>query len=112
MEIIKKRIIYYKTIDGRFPFFEWLSSLDKKTQIIVRTRIARLRNGLRGDWKRLENSKLSELRINYGKGYRIYYRELNNVIILIVAGGDKSNQVKDIKRANDYLRDYEVRMNQ
>ena len=59
-----------------------------------------------GDCKHLSNSKLSELRLDFGKGYRIYFKELNNVIILIIAGSDKSNQNKTIKQANIYYEDY------
>ena len=109
MDIIEKQIIYYTTADGKCPYLIWLASLDDKTQNIVTARIDRLKDGLKGDWKRLTNSKLSELRINYGKGYRVYYRELNNVIILIVAGGDKSNQQRLIKQADNYLKELEER---
>jgi len=58
------------------------------------------------DCKRLTNSKLSELRLDFGKGYRIYFKELDNVIILIVAGGDKSDQKLTIKQADKYLEEY------
>ena len=107
--VTKKQIIYYTTSNGKCPYLEWVSSLDNKTQSIIKARIDRLKDGLMGDWKHLTNSKLSELRINYGKGYRVYYRELNNIIILIVAGGDKSNQQRLIKQASNYLQELEER---
>ena len=69
-------------------------------------RVNRLEYGLYGDCKKLTNSKLSELRLDFGKGYRIYFKELDNVIILIVAGGDKSDQKRTIKQADKYLADY------
>ena len=100
MKNVEKQIIYYTTPDGKCPYLDWLNNLDDKTQSIINARIDRLKDGLRGDWKRLTNSKLSEFRIDYGKGYRIYYRELNNTIILIVAGGDKSDQKRLIKQEN------------
>ena len=109
MEIFEKQIIYYTTVDGKCPYLNWLKSLDGKTQDIVIARIDRLKDGLKGDWKRLTNSKLSELRIDYGKGYRVYYRELNNIIILIVAGGDKSDQKRLIKQADNDLKELEER---
>ena len=109
MEITKKQVIYYVTCDGKCPYLDWLSSLDAMTKDIVNNRVERLQVGLKGDWKRLANSKLSELRISYGQGYRVYYRELNFLIILIVAGGDKSNQKRMINRANNYLKDFEER---
>ena len=109
MQITQRQIIYYTTIDGKCPYLEWVNTLDYKTQSIVYARVERLKDGLKGDWKRLTNSKLSELRISYGKGYRVYYRELNNVIVLIVAGGDKSNQERLIKQAGKYLKELEER---
>ena len=109
MELTEKQIIYYTTADGKCPYIDWFRTLDGKTQSIVKARVDRLADGLKGDWKRLKNSKLSELRINFGKGYRVYYQELNNIIILIVAGGDKSDQNRTIKQADKYLKDLEER---
>lgn len=108
-ELGKKKIIFYTTIDGKCPYKIWVSTLDIKTAGIVRARVNRLRDGLKGDWKKLQNSKLSELRIDYGKGYRIYFREMNNIIILIVAAGDKSDQKRTIKQADKYLKELEER---
>jgi len=106
-----KQIEYYTTIDGKCPYAEWLEDLTPVYQAKVITRLDRLVIGNRGDWKPLENSKLSELRLNFGKGYRIYYRELNHIIILIVAGSDKSDQERVIKKANKYFEDYLNRSN-
>lgn len=103
METRQKTIIYYKTIDDKCPYIDWFETLDGKTQAVVKARIDRMKDGLYGDWKRLTNSKLSELRIDFGKGYRVYYRELNNIIIVVVAGSDKSNQNRTIKQADKYL---------
>ncbi len=63
-------------------------------------------DGNYGDWKRLQNSQLSEIRLDFGKGYRIYFKELDNVIILLLAGSDKSNQKTVIKQADKYLEEY------
>ena len=70
-----------------------------------------MQNGNFGDCKRLQNSELSELRLDFGKGYRIYYKELDDIIILIVAGSDKSDQKKVIKQADKYLNEYLNRSN-
>ena len=78
----------------------------KKTQSIIDNRIERLVDGLYGDHKKLSNSLLSELRFFVGKGYRIYYKDLTNVIILIVAGSNKDNQARIIKQAENYLKDF------
>lgn len=65
-----------------------------------------MKDGNYGDYKRLQNSQLSELRLDFGKGYRIYFKELDNVIILIVAGSDKSDQKTTIKKADKFLNEY------
>ena len=101
-----KQIIYYKTADGSCPYLEWKHSLDKKTQSIIDNRIERLVDGLYGDHKKLSNSLLFELRFFVGKGYRVYYKDLTNVIILIVAGSNKDNQARTIKQAEKYLNDF------
>ena len=88
------------------PIFRMVSNIIKRIQSKVIKRVNRLEDGLYGDCKRLTNSSLSELRLNFGKGYRIYFKEINNVIILIVAAGDKSDQKRTIKQAEQYLEDY------
>ena len=101
-----KCIVYYKTIDGRCPFDEWRESLDNKTKSLIDSRIERLIDGLYGDQKKLSNSLLSELRFFIGKGYRVYYKDLTNVVIIIIAGSDKGNQKRVIKQAEKYLEDF------
>ncbi len=101
-----KQIIYYKTADGRCPYDEWLDSLDDKTKAIIDNRIERLSDGLYGDHKKLSNSMLSELRFFVGKGYRVYYRDLTNIVIIIVAGSVKDDQKRTIKQAEKYLKDF------
>ena len=103
---IMKDIVIYKTIDGKCPYTEWVESLSFEYQLRVYKRINKLKDGLKGDWKRLQNSNLSELRLDFGKGYRIYYKELNNIVILLLAGSDKKNQVKAIMQASKYYEDF------
>ena len=101
-----KGIIYYKTIEGKCPYKEWFDSLDNKTKSIIDNRIERLIDGSYGDHKKLSGSLLSELRFFIGKGYRIYYKDLTNILIIIVAGSDKDNQKRTIKQAEKYLKDF------
>jgi putative addiction module killer protein len=61
-------------------------------------RIERLAAGNPGDVK-LVGEGVSEMRINYGSGYRIYYKQQGNEVVVLLAGGDKRTQVKDIKAA-------------
>ncbi len=106
-----KEIELYTTADGKCPYIDWLDTLCDEYSIRIDKRINRMREGNFGDWKRLQNSQLSELRLKFGKGYRIYFKELDNVIILIVAGSDKSDQKAVIKQADKYLEDYLNRKN-
>ncbi len=106
-----KEILYYIKKNGSCPFEEWLLSLDIKTQIRISSRIERLISGHYGETRKLNNSQLSELKFKFGKGYRIYYKDIDNVIILFLAGGDKSSQKNDIKQAEIYYNDYLERLN-
>jgi len=106
-----KEILYYTKSNGRCPYNDWFLSLDIKTQIRISARIERLIDGHYGETRKLVNCELSELKFKFGKGYRIYYIDLDNVLILFLAGGDKSNQKEDIKQAKRYYEDYIERVN-
>lgn len=104
-----KEIVYYTTIDGKCPFQEWLNKLDSIEQKRIRQRLLRVQLGNFGDCKPLQNSELSELRFITNKGYRVYYKELDNIIVLILAGGDKSDQTQTISKANKYFDEFKER---
>jgi len=101
----EKNIIVYKTLNGEEPFIEWLFSLhDKITRHRIETRIDRVRQGNYGDHKRFYG--IIELRLDFGKGYRLYCGEDGHTLVILLIGGDKSSQDKDIKKALDYWREY------
>ena len=104
-----KEIIVYTTPEGKCPFLEWRNSFNNDYKVRINKRLQRMREGHFGDCKHLKNSKLSEMRLDFGKGYRIYFKELDNVIILILAGSDKSNQKSIINQANKYYEEYQKR---
>ncbi len=80
-------------------FSDWLSSLrDAQARTRVQARILRLRLGNPGDVKPVGEG-VSELRVNYGPGYRVYYVKRGPMLIVLLAGGAKSTQDKDIKTA-------------
>jgi len=80
-------------------FAKWLDSLvDIRARARVMVRIERLAMGHPGDVKPIGEG-ISELRIDYGPGYRIYYKQLGQVVIILLAGGDKRTQAKDIQVA-------------
>jgi len=72
-------------------------------------RLDRLKAGLLGDWKSVGDG-ICELRIDHGPGYRVYYGQVGKTLILLLCGGDKSTQAKDIETANAYWKDYKARL--
>ncbi|WP_173066568.1 type II toxin-antitoxin system RelE/ParE family toxin [Sulfurimicrobium lacus] len=80
-------------------FAQWLDALcDLQARARVQTRIERLAAGNPGDVEPVGEG-VSELRINYGPGYRVYFKQRGRELIILLAGGDKSTQAKDIKTA-------------
>lgn len=71
---------------------------DELARAAITARVMRLANGLAGDAKSLGDG-VSELRIHYGPGYRVYFQKRGPVIILLLCGGDKSSQDRDIATA-------------
>lgn len=83
---------------------KWLSKIkDNVFKVRLATRLRRLKLGNFGDVKSIGDG-VSELRIDYGPGYRIYFTRQGNTIILLLCGGDKRTQDKDIKRAKEMLK--------
>ena len=86
---IRKTEIFAKWLDG-------LHDISARARILVR--IERLAAGNPGDVKAMGEG-VSELRIDYGPGYRVYYKKHGRKVVILLAGGDKSTQAKDIKTA-------------
>ncbi|MDR6102967.1 putative addiction module killer protein [Agrobacterium larrymoorei] len=79
-------------------FSDWFTSLrDERAQARIQVRIDRLSLGLLGDVKFFDS--IGELRIDYGPGYRVYFTRKGNEIVLLLSGGDKGSQRRDIERA-------------
>ena len=84
-------------------FDKWFSKLkDSSAKVKVLGRLNRLENGNFGDFKKL-NPGLFELRFFFGAGFRIYYTIQNDMIVILLVGGDKSSQKKDIAKATGLL---------
>lgn len=82
-------------------FTKWLDKLkDTKAKISIARRIERMSTGLFGDNKFIGDG-ISELRIDTGAGYRVYYTIDNNRIVILLIGGDKSTQTRDILKAKE-----------
>lgn len=92
--------------DGRSPYREWLAKLrDNRARIKVIRQVDRMELGNFGDAKPVGEG-VSETRIDYGPGYRIYHAKVGNKVIILLSGGDKSTQNRDIKTAKVFLADY------
>lgn len=88
-------------------FSRWLNRLkDVRARAKILVRIARLAHGNSGDVAPV-GAGISELRINYGPGYRAYFVKRGNRYILLLAGGNKASQDKDIKQAKRLADEYE-----
>ena len=99
----------YAAEDGGHPFTEWMQSLpDARMRARVAARINRLRLGNFGDAKPVGDGVM-ELRIHAGKGMRVYFGRIGKRVVLILAGGDKSTQRRDIVCAKAYWQDYRRR---
>jgi putative addiction module killer protein len=87
-------------------FRGWLARLrDDIAKAAVVTRLARLESGNVGDAKALGDG-ISEIRIHYGPGYRIYFQRRGREIVILLLGGDKSSQQRDIERARLIAKDW------
>jgi putative addiction module killer protein len=103
------KIFRYQRADGSEPFSEWLQSFrDKAIQARIRVRIQRITAGNLGDIKPVGGG-VSELRMHFGSGYRVYLAQHGKSMILLLCGGDKSSQQKDIELAQTYLTDWKER---
>lgn len=100
---------YYQTADGKQPLTEWLNGLeDERARSKIKIRFDRLALGNFGDCEPVGGGVL-ELRIDWGPGYRAYIARLGPIAVLLLCGGDKTTQRKDIKRAKAYFEDFKAR---
>ncbi|MDR3158599.1 MAG: type II toxin-antitoxin system RelE/ParE family toxin [Zoogloeaceae bacterium] len=91
------------TIETTETFDAWLEALDQRAVGQVNARIRRAELGNFGDAKPVGEG-VSEMRIHYGPGYRVYFKQTGRTIYLLLAGGNKSTQSADIKAALDMAR--------
>lgn len=109
MELKPKSVLVYRTRDGRLPFDEWLRELrDANALARVLARIGRLRRGNPGDCRSVGEG-VSELRVDYGPGYRVYFSHQGQTLVILLCGGDKRTQERDIRQAQQYWKDYQQR---
>lgn len=104
-----KQLLIYETKDGTQPLEKWMTKL-RDVEAIARLdeRIDRLERGNPGDYKSV-GAGVYELRIDYGAGFRLYFAFAGRQIILLLCGGDKTTQTRDIRLAQQYWQDYQQR---
>ena len=104
-----KSVLVYRTSEGRLPFDEWLRDLrDQNAVARVLARIGRIRQGNMGGCKPVGEG-VSELRVDHWPGYRVYFGQKGATLVILLCGGDKRTQQRDIRLAKDYWNDYEKR---
>jgi len=88
-------------------FSKWLRRLkDREARRRINSRLSRVRLGNFGDHKSV-SAGLYELRVAYGPGYRVYYAHAGKTLVVLIGGGDKSSQDKDVKAAKQRMKDLE-----
>lgn len=101
-----KRVIAYVDEQGGEPFTEWITGLrDIKGRQRILARVGRLEHGNYGDCEPVGEG-VSELRMFFGPGYRIYIGEEGRNIVVLLCGGDKSTQTRDIETAKTYWKEH------
>lgn len=111
-DVRPRTIDFYQISNGHEPFTEWFHSIrDTSIRRRIQVRLTSVRAGNLGDHRSVGDG-VWELRLDFGPGYRIYYGEVDNTVVLLLCGGDKSSQSRDIKRAKNYWKEYKERHKQ
>jgi putative addiction module killer protein len=106
---IEQEVRVFARSDGSEPFTDWLRELrDGEARNRIRQRIARLRLGNFGDTRSVGDG-VHELRIHSGPGYRLYFGRERDVLVILLCGGDKGSQDRDVDRAKEYWREHRSR---
>ena len=106
MQIQPESVRNYIMPNGRDPYRQWYTGIkDRKTQAIITNRIDRLQHGNPGDCKQLSR-RLYELRIDYGPGYRVYFGLFRNTVAILLGGGTKGTQQRDIMKVQTYWNEF------
>ncbi len=112
MDAEERRVEYYETADGKQPFRDWFNSLrDRRAQAKIQIRIDRVSLGNLG-YCRSVGQGVMKLKVDYGSGYRVYFGQFGDKLVILLSGGDKSSQNRDIRASHEYWRDYRRRHGQ
>ncbi len=107
MSITRKVEIKKLVIGGSVcPFDEWFETLEVEDQYMVQTRLARVELGSFGEINSVGDG-VFELKFRKGRAIRVYYGQIGKVIVLLITGGDKRTQKRDIKKARELFKTYQ-----
>lgn len=101
-------VMEYENEDDQHPFSRWFASLNVQAALKVRTAIARMENGNFSNVKSVGQG-VSEYRLNFAAGYRIYVGKDGNRLVILLGGGTKKRQSRDIEAAQRHWKDYKTR---
>jgi putative addiction module killer protein len=101
-------VVQYETETGACPFADWFESLESRAALKVRTALARMAAGNFGDVTPVGDG-VSERRIDFGPGYRVYFGQDGARLVILLVGGTKKRQQRDIDQAKAYWNDYKRR---
>jgi putative addiction module killer protein len=106
MDAQERQIRIYRCRDGREPYLQWFSKLsDQRARQKIQARIGRIRLGNFGQTRSV-GAGVQELKIDYGPGYRVYFGLHGNEVVILLCGGDKSTQDRDIRNAQLFWAEY------
>lgn len=109
MRVLERAIQEYVSTTGKNPFRGWYNRLkDMRAKVIIEARLTRVSHGNLGQCRSI-GQDVMELKIDFGPGYRVYFAQDGDKIIVLLLGGDKSTQSKDIKLAKSYWQEYKER---
>ena len=105
MQVTPKEILIYETEDGRAPLSEWMERQNKQVYGTIMTRLERVEMGNLGDHRGVGEG-VFELRIDLGPGYRVYFGEDGERLVILLIAGTKRTQRRDIEAAKQFWRNY------
>ena len=102
-------LIRYQQEDGREPYTEWFRALrDRMAKARIEARLLQVVSGNLGDCKAVGEG-VNELRVHIGAGYRVYFGQYGQHLVILLSGGDKGSQQRDVARARMFWADWKRR---
>ena len=101
-------VVEYEREDGTHPFSKWFASLNVQAALKIRTAVARIENGNYSNVKAVGQG-VSDCKLDFGPGYRIYFGKDGDKLVILLGGGTKKRQSRDIETAQTHWKAYKTR---